>query len=115
MANIFQKIINFVFRIDSAHATATGGGLPSFTINNPLNVGGNIEDVLDAIINLLLTVGIPIAGLMYLWAGFQFLTAGGQEKKINTAKQTLIWTTIGVAVLLAGKGIVVVVEGLLTP
>jgi hypothetical protein len=116
MANIIQKIINFVFHVDSAIADATGGGLPTFNINNPLAVGGNIEDILDKIItDLLMPVGFSLAGLMYLWAGFQFLTAGGQDKKITTAKQTLIWTTIGVMVILAAKGIVIVVKDLLTP
>lgn len=116
MANIFQKIINFVFRIDSASAQATGGGLPTFTIKNPLSVGGNIENIIDAIItNFLMPIGFSLAGLMYLWAGFQFLTAGGQDKKITSAKQTLLWTTIGVLVIIAAKGIVIVVKGLLTP
>jgi hypothetical protein len=115
MANIFQKIIGFVFQIDSAFAQATGGSLPTFTIKNPLSVGGNLEDILDAVTNLLLTIGLPLAGLMYLYAGFQFLTAGGQEKKITSAKQTLLWTTIGVVVLLSAKGIVIAVKGLLTP
>jgi len=107
--------MNFVFRVDSASAQGTGGSLPTFTIKNPLSVGGNIEDILDAVTNLLLTIGLPLAGLMYLWAGFQFLTAGGQDKKITSAKQTLLWTTIGVVVLLAAKGIVIAVQGLITP
>jgi len=114
MANIFQKIIGFVFQIDSAFAQATGGSLPTFNIEPPIQVG-NFEDILNKVIDLLLTIGLPLAGLMYLYAGFQFLTAGGQEKKITSAKQTLLWTTIGVVVLLSAKGIVIAVKGLLTP
>jgi hypothetical protein len=115
MANIIQKIINFVFHVDSAIADATGGGLPTFNINNPLAVGGNIEDILDKIItDLLMPAAFPWRA--YVSLGRLSVPYGRRaDKKITTAKQTLIWTTIGVMVILAAKGIVIVVKDLLTP
>ncbi len=117
MAKTFQKIINFIFRVDNAGAEASGGELPSFTIDNPLSISADtsLESIINSIINLLITIGIPLAGLMYLWAGFQFLTAGGDSKKVSLAKKTILYTTIGVAILLSAKGIIIVVEDLLTP
>lgn len=114
MAKTFQKIINFIFRVDSAKAETSGG---MFVIHNPLNISADtsLESIINSIINLLITIGIPLAGLMYLWAGFQFLTAAGDSRKVSLAKKTILYTTIGVAILLSAKGIIIVVEDLLTP
>ena len=117
MINIFQKIANFIFRIKTVRADGSGGGLPTFQISNPIALSGDtsLEGIINSITNFLITIGIPLAGLMYLWAGFQFLTAGGDSKKVAGAKKTIIYTTIGVAILLTAKGIAVVVQGILTP
>ncbi len=84
-------------------------------IVNPL-VGGDmtIDEIVEKIINFLLLIGGPIAALMYVYAGFQFLSAAGDAKKINAAKQTIIWTSIGVAVLILSFGIVQIVKDLLS-
>jgi len=119
--NIFYKVINKILNINVTNAQLSGGnnsgnsGL-DYTIINPLSMSGSsVADIVDAVVDLLLKIGAAIAALMYIWAGFQFLTAGGDEKKISTAKKTLVWTTIGIAVLVLSKGIILSVETLLTP
>jgi hypothetical protein len=116
MTNILQKIANFILRIKAVYANG-GGEQVSFEINNPIGISGNtsLESIIGAITDFLITIGLPLAGLMYLWAGFQFLTAGGDSNKISGAKKTIIYTTIGVAILLTAKGIGIVVQGILTP
>jgi hypothetical protein len=86
-----------------------------FQITNPLGPGSaTVGDIVDKIIDFLLQVGIPLAVLMYVWAGFMFLTSSGNEIKVKKARQAIIWTTIGLAVLIVGKGFVYVVEEILT-
>jgi len=55
----------------------------------------------------------PLSALMVLWAAFLFLTSGGDEKKVKTAKNLLLYTVIGIAVILVADGIVSVVKDLL--
>ncbi|MDD4930816.1 MAG: pilin [Candidatus Colwellbacteria bacterium] len=91
-----------------------------FQICNPLSDnctggGGTIEDILDKVINFILLIAAPIAALMYVWAGFMFLTAGGDPKKIDQAKKAVLWTSIGIGVLVISKGLVIVVQDILTP
>lgn len=91
-----------------------------FQICNPLSPnctggGGTIEDILDKIINFLLLIAAPVAALMYVWAGWMFLTAGGDPKKIAQGKQAVLWTSIGIGVLVISKGLVLVVKDILTP
>jgi hypothetical protein len=117
MTNIIQKITGFLFGVKTVRAEDTGGLSSSlFNIRSPIGSGNtSIESIINSIIDFMVIVGLPLAGLMYLWAGFQFLTAGGNSKKVDGAKKTILYTTIGVAILLTAKGIIIVVQGILAP
>jgi len=54
-----------------------------------------------------------LAILVILYAAFLFLTAGGNEEKVGSAKQTLIYGLIGIGVALVAYGIEVFVESFL--
>lgn len=117
---IFYKIFITLTGSGAAFAqngegTAPAKTLPSFDIINPVGFSGSVGEIVDRIINLLLLVGAPLATLMYVWAGFQFLSSAGDEKKISVAKKTVLWTTIGIAVLILSKGIILSVKNLLSP
>ena len=43
-------------------------------------------------------VGV-IALINFIIAGIQFLTSGGNPEKTGKAKQTMLWTVIGLAIL----------------
>ena len=114
MSHFFQKIINSLFNVSSVFAQTASEGLPSFNIESPVPVVG-LEGILASIIGFVTTIMFIIAPVMYLWAGFQYLTSAGDDKKIKSAKDTLIWTTIGVLIILMAEGITYIVRGLLTP
>lgn len=88
-----------------------GEGQPSSSlkikINNPFNCGSTnctLVDLLNAIIDkILIPVGAVIAVLMIMYAGFLFVTANGNEKQIEDAKQALLYACIGAAILLGAK------------
>ncbi len=72
-----------------------------------LNQNGDI-DTTAVIYNVLLGIW-PIFGavaiLMFIWAGFLFLTAQGDPTKISSAKKALMWGIIGTAVALLSSSI----------
>lgn len=81
-------------------------------INNPL--GDSIKDIpsfIKAIINIVLTVGVPIVVLAIIYAGFLFVTAQGNEEKLKTAKKTFLYTIIGAAILLGAFVIANAIRG----
>lgn len=51
-----------------------------------------------------------VIALVVLWSAYLFLTAGGDPKKIATAKQALFWAIIGAVVIIIGQGIILVVR-----
>jgi len=121
MDHLLQEIINFILNIDFVFAQSANGetppvngGLPSFRIINPIGIEGGVEDILTRVISFIRNIAFIIAPVMYLWAGFQYLTSGGDDKKIGSAKNTLIWTTVGILIILTAEGIIYIVRNLLT-
>ena len=86
----------------------------SVTIENPLG-NQTITDVLNRIIDYIFYIAvIAIAPIIYIFAGYKFLTAMGDPEKINLAKRMLIWTTIGLIVIILAKGLVVLLKEILS-
>jgi parallel beta-helix repeat protein len=60
-----------------------------------------IPKFIKALLAIVIKVGIPVASIFLIWAGFLFLTAQGNESKLASAKKTFIWACIGFGVVLA--------------
>lgn len=79
--------------------------VPAFAqtkITNPLradSITGLIADILDAV----LILAVPVIVLFIIYAGFLFVTAGGDEQQIETAKTTALYTLIGAAIILGAE------------
>lgn len=74
-------------------------------LTNPLGSGSNFYNLIDKIANVLIAIGIPVAVVFIIYAGFLFVTAGGSEEQVKKAKETLIWTIAGTALLVGAKTI----------
>jgi hypothetical protein len=66
----------------------------------------NIYDFFQRIFRILLTISIPIAVIVILWAAFSFLTSGGEPEKTQKAKKVLTYALIGFGIILLSNGIV---------
>lgn len=84
-----------------------------FDIKNNLNAvsGGydtskGSETGLSEIIGMIINVGLSLLGVIFvvliIYAGFNWMTAGGDESKIETAKKTLSRAIIGL-IIVAGS------------
>jgi hypothetical protein len=98
---MFALIIPFAF-IGAAPSTTDAPGVNiNAKIQNPL--GDNMDTVpkfIEAIINIVLIVGIPLLVLAIIYAGFLFVKAQGNSGELEIAKRTLLYTVIGGALLL---------------
>lgn len=75
-----------------------------FRIYNPIQAG-TFEEVVLKIAQLLVKIGIPLASIFIVWAGFLFVTARGDPKQLETAKTTFYWTIIGAALVVGAYAI----------
>ena len=63
------------------------------------------EDIVVNIINWILGILALIAVIMILVGGFKWMTAGGNEEKVEGARKLLIAAVIGLVIILAAWGI----------
>jgi hypothetical protein len=70
-------------------------------INNPLS--DDLKDIpsfIEALLNIVLIIGVPIVALAIIYSGFLFIQAQGNVEKLKTAKAAITYTLIGAALLL---------------
>lgn len=76
--------------------------LPNFalaaTLANPLGESDLRVIIGNVIQSVLGLVGV-IALVMFIWGGMQWMLSGGDSKKVQSGKDTLIWALIGLVVI----------------
>ena len=82
------------------------------TFDPPLQ-SQTIFDLLTGILSFALTIGIPIAVGMIIYAGILFLTAGANPNAVGKAKSILLYAVIGLAIILIGKGFLTLIRSIL--
>ena len=85
-------------------------------ICDPLG-GGAVKDIPTLIHDLLvgaLRVGMPIIALSIIYSGFLFVAARGNSEKLSKAKDTLLYTLIGAAILLGSWAIAELIKSTVT-
>ncbi len=85
----------------------------SLSLPNPLGDASTIPQLLQRIMNFLIIIATPLAGIMVLWSAYQILTAAGDEEKFKKGKKTLLYVVIGFALIVISSGIVSIVTGVL--
>jgi magnesium-transporting ATPase (P-type) len=89
------------------------------TFNNPLcdptdpTCNPSFTDIINKIINFIFWVGVVIFPIMAIIAGFLFLSSGGDPSKVKKAKDLLLYSIIGLFIVLLAKGIISVIKSLL--
>ncbi|MDO8548055.1 MAG: pilin [bacterium] len=80
-----------------------GGQVPQgqsqYTVLNPLGADsfcGLVKNILQAAIQ----IGIPVAVLFIVYAGFKFVLARGKPEELKKARDNFLWTIIGIAIFL---------------
>lgn len=83
----------------------------TIVIVNPFK-GNDIKTFIETIIKeILLPIGAVVAVLMIMWAGFLYVTAGGDPGRIKKAHDALLWAVIGAAILLGAWVISEAIQG----
>lgn len=86
----------------AAPDTSTGSavGLP-----NPIKCP-DATCLVSQVIRYILGVIAVIATLMFIWGGVMMLTSGGNAEQVKKAKETLVWATIGILVILISWAVI---------
>ncbi|TAL49572.1 hypothetical protein EPN83_00295 [Patescibacteria group bacterium] len=107
----------FVLSVSAVHQGTEHPPVPGteppgiITLQNPFKHGDNLYDFIVAVIkNIILPVGGVIAVMAFIYSGFLFVTAQGNEEKLKTAKKAFLYTVIGTVILLGAWVIALLIE-----
>jgi heme/copper-type cytochrome/quinol oxidase subunit 2 len=90
--------------VSSAHAVDLTGNLDQ--VNNTAQLGsGSLVDTVASLIKIFLSILGIIFLILVLYAGFQWMTAAGDEKKVASAKNILISAVVGLVIILSAYAI----------
>ncbi len=87
---------------------AVGSGTPGPIFDNPLRFN-SVRELLEEALKIVGYLGAIAAIFFFIYAGFLYVTAGGDSKKLEKAHATFINTAIGTAILLGTSLIVSVI------
>jgi prolipoprotein diacylglyceryltransferase len=84
-------------------------------VTNPISAVSTFPQFLDMLLSIFQLLITPVLVVAIIWAGFLFVTAQGDEKKITLAKSVLLWTIVAAAIILGARVIYDMVSGTVTP
>lgn len=97
---IFLTVVflTFLFFINLFAATDT------IQIENPLTAT-SVEALINSIIDFLVIMALALSSLMVVLAGYYFVTASGDPKKIEAGKKIILYTLIGLGIIMFAKAV----------
>ena len=106
------SISTYVFADTNIPPDSTGGGGSTpfnIKITNPLGVS-TLDQLLDLVLNLVITIGVPIVTLAIMWSGFTFIKAQGNPGQLTAARENIKNVLIGTAIVLGVFSIVAIIR-----
>lgn len=89
-------------------------GVLAIEIPNPL-IYESLEELIEGIINFLLVIAIAITPIMVVAGAFYILMSADDPKKRQTGQQIILYTVIGLGIMLLSKAIISAIRYLLKP
>lgn len=104
--SIFVAVMFFSAKIEEA------GAQIGINIKNPITTS-DFGEIVENVLLWILSIAGVITIFMLVVGGIMYMTAGGDEQKVATAKKVVTWTIIGLALILASYSIMVVLDKIL--
>ena len=82
------------------------------SLENPLKYA-TFKELVQAVISFFLWLAVALTPLLIIVGAFYLMTAAGDPKKIETGRNIILWTCIGLAVILFSWGIIALVQGII--
>ena len=83
---------------------------PTFQLTPPPGALEEIGTIISAAVSLILVVGGLIAFVYLLLGGIKWITSGGDSAAVETARSQIVQALIGLIVVFAAWGLIILVE-----
>lgn len=78
-------------------------------LENPIKYD-NFSDFVAGITQTAVRVLMPFVVLAFIYSGFLFVKAQGNEKELEAAKQAIIWSSVGALILFGAWGFAEIIK-----
>jgi len=79
-------------------------------LDNPIGVN-SLQQFIERALQIVIDIGFPLLVLAIVYVGFLFVSARGNEEKLQTAKTAFFWVVIGAILILGSQVIVKALSG----
>lgn len=90
-----------------AQTAPTTGNVPA--LQNPIKYN-NFSDFVAAVTQTAVKVLLPFVVLAFIYSGFLFVKAQGNEKELEDAKKAIIWSVVGAFILFGAWGFAQIIK-----
>ena len=107
-------LVGFLLPVSEAFAACTAQSVTNTTsgvtnsalsrLPNPIRAA-NFQDLANEVLGIVSKVGAVVAVFFIIYAGFLFVTAGGNETKQGEARKALLYAVIGTAILIGAQAL----------
>lgn len=104
-----------LFLAPSVLASADGGAGFAQPSGTPANLFGGAGSVFGTIADILIYLAGAVAVIMLIVGGFRYVTSQGDAGSVKQAKDTILYSIIGIVVAILAFAVVHFVAGSLTP
>lgn len=110
---VFSFNVNIVFAESKTDCSNIKEGESCVvTLDNPLGQGETSpQKLIGKVLNQVLGIVGSLALLMFIYGGFTWMLAGGNQEMVTKGKNILIWATIGLIVIFSAYALVKFVLG----
>jgi len=89
------------------------GDYPEPATPSEFQTAEHVVELIDRIVDYILIALITISAAFIAFAGFTYVTAGGDESKVKKAKDYLVWGVFGLVFVVGAKGVIWIIWNLL--
>lgn len=104
MKKIFFLLLFFPFLVSAK----------TITFQNPLRTN-NFWEFVRQILNLIFTLAVPLTVVIIIIGGLLLVTAGGNEKQVEMGKKCIMYSLIGLVLIIMSNGIIRLLQYLIQP
>ena len=66
----------------------------------------DLPDIITTIINVMLFIAAALAVIMIIYGGIRYITAHGDEKQVKVAKDTIVYSVVGLIIAILAYALV---------
>lgn len=85
------------------------GASGNVKLNNPLSIG-SINELLVALLNIVIIIAVPIVVFFIIYSGFLYVTARGNASQVQEATRSLTYSIIGGVLIIGAVAISEIVK-----